>query len=169
MKDIHKNPTLYYILVPIMVALWPLIIKGIYLPNTERSLNEEVNNYKQARNNIAEILLLDGGRLDFSDSKTGASEFDYVDAVDKVADLCKISPAKYQLSSKPIISRDKQKSQNCYVALTDVNIATFAKFLSTIQLRWARLECVDVRLTKKKGLADTWKVDLNFKYHFKTG
>lgn len=166
MKDIHKNPTLYYILVPIMVALWPLIIKGIYLPNAERSLNEEVNNYKEARSKVAEILLLDGDRLDFSDPNTGISEFDYVDAVDKVADLCKIPPAKYQLSSKPVISRDKQKSQNCYVALTDVNIATFAKFLSTIQLRWARLECMDVRLTKKKGLPDTWKVDLNFKYYY---
>ena len=166
MKDIHKNPTLYYILIPIAIALWPLVLKGIYLPDAEHRLNEEVNNYKEARSKVAEILLLDGDRLDFSDPNTGASDFDYVDAVDKVADLCKIRPANYQLSSKPTISREKQKIQNCYVGLTDVNIATFAKFLSTIQLRWARLECVDVRLIKKKGLADTWKVDLNFKYYY---
>ena len=166
MKNIYKNPTLYYILVPVVLALWPLIIGGIYSQEAKRNLNKEKNNYKVARSKVAEILTLDGGRLDFSDPKTGASEFDYVDAVDKVADLCKIPETNYQLSSKPISTREGQKSQNCYVVLKDVKIATFGDFLSTIQLRWARLRCVDVRLTRKKGLPDTWRADLNFKYYY---
>jgi hypothetical protein len=52
------------------------------------------------------------------------------------------------------------------VVLKEVDITKFAKFLSTIQLRWANLQCVKVKLTKKKGLRDTWDVDLDFKYFY---
>ena len=32
MKDVYKNPILYYILVPVVVALWPLLVWSVYLP-----------------------------------------------------------------------------------------------------------------------------------------
>ena len=41
MKDIYKNATLYYILVPIITALWPLFVWGVYLPKAERGWNVE--------------------------------------------------------------------------------------------------------------------------------
>ena len=166
MKDIYKNPTLYYILVPIMAALWPLFIRGVYLPNAERSWEDEKNQYNKAQKTIAEILTLDPDRLAFADSKRDTAEFDYADAVERTASLCKIPPTNYNISSRPARTSDGQKSQSCQVVLKKVDITGFAKFLSTIQLRWANLQCERVTLTKQKDLPDTWKVDLGFKYYY---
>jgi hypothetical protein len=166
MKDIYKNPTLYYILAPIVVVLWPLSIWAVYLPRAERGWQAEKAQYNEAQKVIAKILALDPDRLDFAGSKEGAAEFDYTIAVDKVASSCKIPTADYKINSRPITVSSGQKSQGAQVVLKKVDVAKFAKFLSTIQLRWASLQCEKVKLTKNKGLPDTWKVDLDFKYYY---
>ena len=166
MKEIYKNPTLYYILVPIIVALWSLSIWGIYLPDADRNWRAEKAQYTKAQKMITEILTLDPDRLEFANSKAAAAEFDYAKAVERVAGLCKIPSTNYKLSSRPIINSGGQKSQSAQVGLKSVDITRFAKFLSTIQIRWANLQCAKVKLTKKKGLPDTWDVDLEFKYYY---
>ena len=166
MKEIYKNPNFYYILVPAMLALWPLIAGGVYLPAAERGLKDEMKDYQKARSRVTEILKLDPGRLDVAGRKGDAGEFMYSDAIDRVADLCGIPPTNYRPSTKPIFVRDGRKSQDCHVVLTSVDIATFAKFLSTMQLRWAGLQCINTVLTKEKGLPDRWKVALDFKYYY---
>jgi len=166
MKDIYKNPTLYYILVPIVVALWPLLIWGIYLPNAEDNWKDEKVQYNKAQKIMAEILTLDPDRLAFADSKRDAAEFDYASAIERIASLCKIPSTNYSISSRPVRATSGQESQACQVLLKKVDITGFAKFLSTIQLRWANLQCERVTLTKQKGLPDTWKVDLGFKYYY---
>jgi len=168
MKEIYKNPVLYYALVPVMIALWPLIIGGVYLPAAERSCKKEMNDYKKARSRIADILTIDRDRLTYTDSKVGVAEFKYYDAVDKVAGLCGIPSSNYQLSSRPIITRNKQKTQDCHVVLKAVDVVKFARFLSTIQLRWASLQCINATLTKNKGLPDSWKVALDLRYYYTT-
>ena len=116
---------------------------------------------------MGEILALDPDRLEFADSQNAAAEFDYASAIEKIANLCGIPPTNYKLSSGIIItSSSGQKSQSAKVGLKQVDITKFAKFLSTIQLRWANLQCIQVKLTKKKGLPDTWDVDLEFKYYY---
>ena len=167
MKDIYKNPTLYYILVPVMVALWPLLVWGVYLPNAERSLKSEMDQYSDANVIMLEILTLDPGRLEFTDANGAPAEFAYVSAVATIAGFCEISSANYKVSSGPIIKRQGKKSQTATVSLKDVSITKFAKFLSTIQLRWAELECVQLKKLKKKaGFPDRWDVDLEFKYYY---
>lgn len=168
MKEIYKNPTLYYILVPVIVALWPLLIWGVYLPAAADNWQVERTQYNEAQSIMADILALDPDRLEFADSNNATAEFDYAIAVEKVASLCKIPSTNYKLSSRPIINPGGQKSQSqsAKVGLKQVDITRFAKFLSTIQLRWANLQCTRVKLTKKKGLPDTWDVDLDFKYYY---
>ena len=167
MKEIYKNPTLYYILAPVIAALWPLLIWGVYLPAAEHNWQVERTQYNKAQSVIAEILALDPDRLEFADSQNAAAEFDYASAVEKVANLCGIPSTSYKLSSRPIIDDSGgQKSQSAKVGLRQVDITKFAKFLSTIQLRWANLQCARVKLTKKKGLPDTWDVDLDFTYYY---
>ncbi|GAH58548.1 unnamed protein product [marine sediment metagenome] len=82
MKDIYKNPTLYYMLVPIMVALWPLLVWGVYLPNAKSSLKDEKAEYGEAQTKMLEILILDPDRLEFSDTNRAPAEFAYVSAVE---------------------------------------------------------------------------------------
>jgi hypothetical protein len=166
MKEIYKNPTLYYILVPVIVALWPLLIWGVYLPSARHNWQTETVQYGEAQSVIGEILALDPDRLAFADSQKTAAEFDYASAVERIASSCRIPPTNYRLSSGIIIASAGQKSQNAKVGLKQVDITKFAEFLSAIQIRWANLQCVQVKLTKKKGLPDIWDVDLEFKYYY---
>jgi len=166
MKDIYRNPTLYYILVPAIFALWPLLIWGVSLPKANRSLDKELKDYKDAGVIIDEILKLDPDRLELVDPKIDADEFDYARAVQQAANLCGIPSANYKLSSGIVLTSDKQKSQSANIALRQVDLEKFAKFISTIQLRWANLRCNSLKLTKKKGLPDAWDVDIEFKYYY---
>ncbi len=167
MKDIYKNPIVYYILIPVIVALWALSVWAVRLPEAERSLKREQGEYSKAQNIMLEILILDPDRLEFADANSASAEFAYVNAVDRVASFCGIPSANYKLSSGPIIKRQGKKSQTATVSLKDVGIVKFAKFLSTIQLRWAELECVQLKKLKKKaGFPDRWDVDLEFKYYY---
>lgn len=166
MKDIYKEPVLYYILVPIALILWPLFVWGIYLPDAERSWKGEKAQYEKAQKTMEEILILDPDRLTFADTKADAAKFDYADAVDRIARLCKIPSTKYKLSSGIIITSGGQKSRSAKVVLKQVGITKFAEFLSKIQLRWANLQCTKLKLTRAKGLPDTWNADLEFKYYY---
>jgi hypothetical protein len=166
MKDIYRNPTLYYILVPVIVALWPLLIWAVYLPNAEDRLTAEKGQYVEAQSIIAEILTLDPDRPGFADTGGAETEFDYARAVERIATLCNIPPTNYRLSSGMTITSGEKKSQSAKVDLKDVDIVSFAKFLSTIQLRWASLQCTKVKLNKKQGLPDKWDADLDFKYYY---
>ncbi len=167
MKEIYKNPILYYLSIPALVAIWPLLICTVYLPHTGHNWNEQKNQYIKAQKIITEILALDPERLEFSGSDEAEAKFDYAVAVEKVASLCRIPTANYKLSSGIIITTKKQKSQRANVRLKDVEITKLARFLSTIQLRWANLQCIQLKkLQKKKGLADSWDADLDFKYYF---
>ncbi len=166
MKDIYKNPTLYYILVPAIAGLWPLLVWAIYLPNAKESWDAEVKQYNKAQSLIAEILTLDRDRLAFADAAGSKDEFDYAKAVATVAAQCNIPAGNYNQSSGMIIESGGQKSQSAVVNLNGVDIAAFARFLSTIELRWANLQCTRVKLTKKKTVPDMWDVDLQFKYYY---
>lgn len=166
MKQIYKNPALYYILAPVIAALWPLLIWGVYLPAAGHNWQAETSQYNEGQGIIKEILALDPDRLKFADSNNASAEFDYASAIEKTAALCGIPPASYKLSSGIIITSAGQKSQNAKVSLMQVDVTKFAEFLSTLQLRWANLQCAQVKLTKKKGLPDSWDIGLDFKYYY---
>lgn len=166
MKDIYRNPMLYYILVPCLAALWPLLVWIVYLPAAKHSFEEEKKLYKEAQLKITAILGLDPTRLERSDPNQVAEKFDYATAVSGVARRCKIPATDYTVSSRPIRPSGGKKSQSAMVVLKQVSIKSFAEFLSNIQLRWASLECESVTLTKKKGVPDMWKVNLDFKYYY---
>ena len=166
MKDIYKNPIVYYIAVPVVIGLWPLLLWSVYLADAEQSLENELAQYEKAEKVMGEILTLDPDRLKYAKSKGSAIKFDYTVALDEAAERCDILPENYKFNSKP--SRDKrgEKSQKAGVALKKISIAKFANFLSVIQLRWADLKCEQAKLTKQKGLPDTWKVDIKFNYYY---
>lgn len=149
-----------------LLGLWPLLIWAVYLPNAEHNWNSDRQQYDKAQKIILEILTLDPDRLKFADSNNSDAEFDYATAVDRVATLCKIPPVNYKLSSGIVIPSGEQKSQSAKVDLKDIDMVKFARFLSTIQLRYSNLQCSRVKLTKKKALPDLWDVDIDFKYYY---
>ena len=168
MKDIYKNPILYYIVVPVIAGLWPLLVWAIYLPTAQKDVEEQIAQYKKAEPIMMEILTLEPDRLEFADANDTAADFTYGEAIDRVASLCRIPPSKYNLSSAMIITTNDKKSQSASVDLKQVDIRKFARFLSMMQLRWANLQCEQLKLTKKQNLPDNdmWDVDIKFKYYY---
>ena len=168
MKDIYRNPILYYIAVPVIVGLWPLLVWAIYLPAAQKDVEDQIAQYKKAEPIMMEIFTLEPDRLEFADSNDTAADFTYGEAIDRVASLCRIPPSKYDLSSGTAIDLQGKKSQNASVDLKQVDIRKFARFLSMMQLRWANLQCEQLKLTKKKNLPDNdmWDVDIKFKYFY---
>lgn len=166
MRDIYKNPILYYIGVPIIVGLWPLLVWAVYLPVAQKGIEEQKSQYKRAEPIMMEILTLDPERLEFSDSNDTTVEFTYGSAVDRVAVLCGIPPSKQKLNTGNIQIVSGQKRQSAHVVLKQIDIVTFAKFLSEIQLRWPNLQCERVKLAQEKGSPDMWNVDVEFNYYY---
>jgi len=164
MKDIYKNPMLYFILVPVLLALWPLLVWAKYLPDAKETLEAKRDECTKAELLMMEILRLDPDRA--TDSNEAPQEFSYSSEIYRVAGLCKIPSQKCTLTSKQIVESRDQKTQNATVVLQDVNIVNFAKFLSTLQFRWPGLEIERIKLTKTKGPPDTWRIDLTFKYYY---
>jgi hypothetical protein len=166
MREIYKNPILYYILTPVIVCLWPLLVWAVYLPAAEKNQKNQQTHFDRAEPIMMEILTLDPDRLDYTDSNDVNTEFNYAKVVARIASTSKIPPSKWDLNATAPQTSQGEKSQSATVSLSQIDIVKFAEFLSTIQLRWANLQCNRVKLSKKPGLPDTWDVDIEFRYYF---
>jgi len=166
MKEIYKNPLLYYIVVPVLLAFWPLLVWGIYLPKTEGQLQDLCMQFKKGQGQIAKILELDQDRLDYSDSQNQRKEFDYPAAVAQIAGDIGISPNNYRINTGMTRVSQGRKTQTAKVVLEHMPVEKFARFLSTMQLRWSGLQCDKVKLTSQEGEKNKWQVDLDFTYFY---
>jgi hypothetical protein len=166
MREIYRNPIFYYLLIPVLVALWPLLVWGVYLPRAQQNQKNEQSLYFEGERCIDDIRILDPDRLERVDPNQVFVEFSYGSAVDRVANLCKIPASNWTSSAGNIIKSQNKKRQDAIVKLTNVSIAQAAKFLWTMQVTWATLSCEKVKLTKKKGLPDQWDVDFTFTYYY---
>jgi len=161
MKDLHKNPVLYYVMIPLLVGMWPLLLWFKYLPLAQEDLQQQKQDIVDANSIIHQILAMDPDRLDYAKNTQGeTAEFTYGDAINQVAKTCGIAT--------PVLREEKktEKSQAATVTLPTVDIVRCAKFLSTLQLHWSKLQCTQINLNKHKGLKDRWKVSLRFNYFF---
>lgn len=168
MRDIYKNPILYYVAVTVLVGLWPLLVWAVYLPAAQDSVAEQMDQYKQAELVMMEILTLDPERLEIAEPNETATEFTYGGAIDRVARLYDIPANNCAVHTGVIVNTPEQKSQTANVDLKQVDIVKFTKFLSKIQVLWVDLQCESVKLTKKENLPgnDMWDVDIKFKYRY---
>jgi hypothetical protein len=166
MKDIFRKPIFYYVLVPVLVGLWPFWLTVLGLPGAKDNYKKEAGQYEESEKLISQILDLDPQRLDYAKTKKAGDEFDYTTAIDQVTKFCRISPASYKLSSSPVRSiKSGQKSQDATMAIDKINIEMFARFLSVMHMRWSNLQCTNVTLAKIKGEKDAWKADVRFIYY----
>jgi hypothetical protein len=164
MKDIYKNPLLYYIGIPLVVALWVLLVRGVYLPRSQKAVKDKENEYNKAYAQMEEIIKLDPDRA--TDSNEAPQQFSYSDEVYRVAKIYNIPASKCTQSSKGIVKTRDQKTQGATVVLQDIDVESFAKFLSALQFRWPGLECERIKLTQTKGPPDTWRIDITLKYYY---
>ncbi len=169
MREFYKNPMLYYVLIPLLVALWPVLIWAVYLPGAKEALGSEASLCVEGQTHVIEILKIDPDRPKFTKDKdtSGQAEFTYGAAVGRVANLCKIPANNCPYSAGGITETNGKKRQDCVVKLTDVSVSQAAGFLWRIQSLYPiRLTCESVKLQAKKGIKDQWDVDLSFHYYY---
>ena len=169
MKGLHKKPILYYILVPILVGFWPLLVWAMYLPKAKESLKDDLAAAKKGQALALGILTLDPERAETGDADNVPTDFSYATAVDKVAGICDIPASKYKLTTGTYVtSKDKQRTQTAHLRIEEVGVVQLARFLSLIQYKWGTLQCDEVSLSKTKAETrpDVWTVELDFTYYF---
>lgn len=168
MKDLYKNPTLHYILVPILVGIWPLLVWAMYLPEAKENLKNDVTASRKGQAIALSIVTLDPERADAGDAYDAPGDFSYLAAVDKVADVCGIPASKYKVNTGMMITKDGQKSQSARLRIEEIGVVQLARFLSLIQYKWGTLQCDDITLSKLKAEArpDVWTVEMKFNYYF---
>ncbi len=165
MREIYKNPMFYYMIAPVLLSLWPLLVGARYLPAANKALEKDKELYTDAEILINEILELDDERLNPDEGPT-LGKFTYADAVDRAANLCHIPSGKCDLSTDMTSQSGGKEVQRARVKLGDVSIVQAASFLSRLLSTWVNLTCEGVKLSKKDGMPDQWDVDLKFKYDY---
>jgi hypothetical protein len=165
MKDIYRNPMFYYILVPLLIGIWPLSIWLVYLPRAEESLKNDGKTYEQSKEVMERILTLDPTQLELAQANTADDKFDYNIAVDMAAAKCGIVTKGVNVSPPRFVR--KQQTQDARVTLENVDITGFAKFITSLQIAWPSLQCEKIDLAKKPGaVADQWNIDVTLKYYY---
>ena len=166
MKDIFRNSILYYIAVPVLIAVWPALVTALYLPDAREKLTSDMSDYNQATDIMLDILSLAPERTEAANPNKEQKEFKYYEVVSNIASLCSIPSNKYELNTGTAISSANSRTQNATVRLNDIDVTSFAKFLSMIQAHWPKLVCNSVTLNQKPGSPDQWDVHIDFKYYY---
>jgi hypothetical protein len=166
-KKLIRDPQLYYVLVPVVCALWPIWLAIFAMPAAQKAWKQETESYELAQKVTLHIIELDPERLTLAQNRGKIAAFSYPAAVEQVAHSCGIPSAEYKLQlSATMKTKEGQQTQDADISLKQVDLKAFAKFLSTMQLRWADLQCTSLKLTKQKGAPDIWKADMKLKYYF---
>ena len=166
MKDMLKNPVFYYLVIPVLVGIWPLLLFASYLPNAKEQKLLQVQKYEEANEIMKEILTLAPERIEVADVNQSNEEFDYNRSVFEVANQCKISQTKFELLPRPSMITGGQETQTANIKLNQIDIQTFAQFQSSIESKWPNLQCTKVTLNYEESLKDVWNITLDYKYHF---
>lgn len=164
MRDIHRNPMLYYIAIPLLVGLWPLLVWAVYLPAAKQNCQTDYSLLIEGQTHIMGILEIDPDRIKPVDSNNVVGEFVYSKAVDSMTNLCRIP--KYKTSAGKLITISGKQRRDGTVKLMSVSIVQAAEFLSRIQATYTNLQCDKASLTKLKGMPDQWDVDFDFVYYY---
>ncbi len=165
MREIYRNPMTYYLLAPILLSIWPLLVRLMYLPEAKRNLESDCNLCVQGQLHIDDILLYDSGRLDLSKDKAVSGEFTFANAINRTANKCTIPSASCDFTVGGMGGAGKN-TQSAKVTLKAVGITQTASFLSYIQSMWVGLKCDQIKLTKKKGMPNQWDVEMKFWYTY---
>lgn len=168
-KEMMKNPLVYFLGIPVLIAIWPLMLWAVYIPEVKEEWRDLATDYTKSVAVMKDILELDPERVDLAQAQKNSKEFDYAVVISNVTRACGIAPSQYDISSGLTMSSrssNKQKFQDASVSINDVSISRIAQFYSAMQLRWSNLQCVSLKLSRKKGMNDSWDADFDFKYYY---
>ena len=81
MKDIHKNPLLYYIAAPVLLILWPLLVSLFYIP----AAKEQYRKNEKYFNDAVPVIKKESHLPVFVDPSHAAGRRDLIEPLAKAA------------------------------------------------------------------------------------
>lgn len=166
MRDIHRNPILYYLGIPLLIGLWPLLVWAVYLPTAQDDCDQDYSLLIEGQTHIIGILDIDPQRTVRVDPNHVVREFAYDVVVPQMANLCEIPAGNWEFSGGNVANFGGKRRRDGKVHLKDISIVQVARFLSTMQATYVNLQCDKIQLTKRKDMPDKWVVDLDFIYYY---
>jgi hypothetical protein len=164
MRQRIDRKRIVFILLPFVIAIWPLWLAFAALPSAQQGWQDDVRKCDISREIIRNIITIDPDRLQNVDVTGKLVKFEYPVAVNKLATICGISPADYKINVLTDVKPSSgQASQNAIVSVNKVSIRTAAEFISVgEQTYYPNLKCVQLSLKKIRDQKDIWEMDMTF-------
>lgn len=167
MKAMLKNPNFYYILVPVLAAVWALAAGFVFYPGSARVYREEVRSeYERSQDLIEKILTVQPERLQFSLLNDPDKPFDFGETITVLTLAFDIPTSRYTLNVRGEITRGGKTARTATMDIKEVDIEKMARFLSTMLTNWPDLKCEKLTLSKVKTGKDNWDVDMTLIYYY---
>ncbi len=165
-KDLWKKPDTYFVVVPVLAALWAVAAGAVFYPRSVTTWQTEKGRYAEAENLLEQILEMEPERLDYEAQKGGSSDFDYTAEVDRFAKEFGIPSSDYTLTVRQALKQRDRMRRSADLSFQSVKVETIAGFVSAMLFRWPDLQCEQITLEKVGGAKNEWKVKLRLLYYY---
>ena len=167
MKIDYKNPTVYYIAVPVIAGLWAILAGFVFYPASIEAWEESRSDFESVEKQIKQLIALQPKRLDYKvDQKAKPEEFDFTKTINDFARVFSISDSNYNLTVRGQTKRAGRETRSATIVIKTIDIEKLAQFLSAMLLRWPELKCEVLSVEKVKKTKNNWKVNMSMTYYY---
>lgn len=163
-KDFWKQPDFFFLLLPVLAALWALLSGLVFYPRHGKAFSDEKTQYAEAAALIEQILQLEPARIHYQGQTGPSGDFDYTVEVDRFAKELGISSGSYTLNVRQVLKQKGKTRRSADLSFKSVKIETAAGFLSAMLARWPDLQCEQIALDKTGTGKNEWNVKLRLVY-----
>ena len=167
MKIDYKNPTVYYIAVPVTAGLWAILAGFVFYPASIEAWEKSRSDFESVEKQIKQLVALQPKRLDYKvDQKAKPEEFDFTKTINDFARVFSISDSNYNLTVRGQTKRAGRETRSATIVIKSIDIEKIAQFLSAMLLRWPDLKCEVLSVEKVKKTKNNWKVNMSMTYYY---
>jgi hypothetical protein len=167
MKIDFKNPNVYYLLVPVLTAMWAMTAGLVLYPKSVKAWDESEAEYTKAKAVMDQLVTLQPDRLAYKvDENARPQDFDFTRTINEFAQALSIPPSNYNLTVRSEANRSGRKTRSASISIKTIDIEKLAQFLSALLLRWPDLKCDTLSFSKIKDAKNNWQADVSLTYFY---
>lgn len=167
MKEMLKNPNVYYILIPVLVGFWALMACFVFYPGSVSAYQEDAKpEYEKTQEWIEKLVAIAPQRLQNQNKLGSDGKFDFGNTINTLAQLFEIPSSSYTLNIRPEVPRAGKRARTASMSIKEIDIEKTARFVSTMLGGWPDLKCDTLSFDKAKTGKDNWKVEMSLTYYY---
>ena len=163
-RDFWKQPDVFFILLPVLAAVWALVSGLVLYPRHGKAWNDKMAQYAEAAVLLDQILQLEPARMNYQEQSGQAGDFDYTTEVDRFTKELGIASGSYTLNVRQAIKQKGKTRKSADLSFKSIKVETLAGFLASMLARWPDLQCEQAALDKVANTKNEWNVKLRLVY-----